>query len=407
MNETLHIVGLVILLILGAFFSSSELAFVVANKIKIEIWARKEKLSAKYSRYFLNNPNYFFSTILIGQNVVNIAFASISAVVFAELFHLNEFWILIVSSLMILIFAELIPKYLARDYPDRILEITIVPIRWLNVLFFPFVKISSLFSNLLTESENVREESYATLIGKEDIKELLNESSEAGNVGEEAKDILEKVFELGERKVYEVMTPRTEIVGVDIESSIKEVINTFIESGYSKLPVYEENLDNIKGVVFAYDMFKRPTELKSVIRETIFIPETKKALEMLREFLEKRISIAIVVDEFGGTAGIVTLEDVIEEMFGEIRDEYDVEDEICKEVEKNVYVISGKFEIDKLNEEYNLGLPEGDYETIGGFITAHIGRIPKKGETLEIKGFRINVLHSDKTKINLIKLFKE
>ncbi len=406
MNETFHIAGLILLLILGGFFSSSELAFVVSNKIKIEIWARKEKSAAKHSRYFVQNPNYFFSTILISQNVVNIAFASISAVVFANLLHLNEFWILVTSSLLILILSELFPKYIAREYPDRILQITIAPIRWISIALFPFVKISSFFSDLLTESENLREENYANLVGKEEIQELLNESSAAGNVGAEESDILNKIFNLGEQKVYEVMTPRTEIVGVEINSTISEVIKTFIESGYSKLPVYEENLDNIKGIVFAYDMFKRPKELSSVIRSTIFVPETKKALDMLKEFLNKRISIAVVVDEFGGTAGIVTLEDVIEEMFGEIRDEYDVENEVCKRLDDGSFVISGKYEIDRINEEFKLGIPEGDYETMAGFILTNLGRIPKKGEIIKIQNFKINVLHSDRTKINLIKLTK-
>ncbi len=406
MNETFHIVGLIILLLLGAFFSSSELAFVVANKIKIKIWARKGKTAAKHSDYFVQNPNYFFSTILISQNVVNIAFASISAVVFANLFHFGEFEILIVSTLLILLLAELIPKYIAREYPDRILQITIIPIRWLSILLFPFVKISSFFSELLTESENLREENYATLIGREDIQELLTESSEAGNVGSEESDILNKIFSLGEQKVYEVMTPRTEIIGVEINSTISEVVKTFIESGYSKLPVYEENLDKIKGIVFAYDMFKRPTDLRSVMRSIIFVPETKKALDMLKEFLNKRISIAVVVDEFGGTAGIVTLEDVIEEMFGEIRDEYDVEDEVCKKLEDGSFVISGRYEIDRINEEFELNIPEGDYETMAGFITAHIGRIPKKGEIVEIENFKIQILHSDRTKVNLVKLVK-
>ncbi len=406
MNDTLNILGLIFLLILGGFFSSSELAFVVSNKIKIEIWARKEKYSAKYSRYFVQNPNYFFSTILISQNVVNIAFASISAVVLANLFHLNEFWILILSTLLVLILAELIPKYIAQEYPDRILQITIAPIRWLSIVMFPFVRISTLFSDLLTRSENVREENYALLVGREDIRELLAESTEAGNVGAEESDILEKIFDLGEQKIYEVMTPRTEVVGVEINSTISEVIKTFIESGYSKLPVYEENLDNIKGIVFAYDMFKRPKELKEVIKEVIFVPETKRALDMLKEFLNKRISIAVVVDEFGGTAGIVTLEDVIEEMFGEIRDEYDTEDEVCKKLDDGSFVISGKYEIDRINEEFELGIPEGDYETMAGFIITHLGRIPKKGESIEIQDFKINILHSDRTKINLVKLKK-
>ena len=199
------------------------------------------------------------------------------------------------------------------------------------------------------------------------------------------------------------MTPRTDIVGVDISSSIEEALHELIESGYSKLPVYEENLDNIKGLIIAKDMFKNPENLKSILRDIIFVPETKKTLEMLNELLDKSISIAVVVDEFGGTAGIITVEDIIEEMLGEIRDEYDDEDEVMKKLNETTYVFSGKVEVDRVNEEYEFGLPEGDYETIAGYIISELGRIPAKGEIVTIDKYTITVLRSNKTRVDLIK----
>jgi CBS domain containing-hemolysin-like protein len=283
--------------------------------------------------------------------------------------------------------------------------LSIIPIRFISILLYPLVKITSSISAILTRSENQNEEHISYLFGKEDMQSLLDESSEAGNVDEDDSDVINKVFELGEQKVYEAMTPRTDIVGVEINSSIDEVINTFIESGYSKIPVYEESLDNIKGIVLTYDMFKFPESLKSVMREVVFVPETKKTLETLNELLEKRLSIAIVVDEFGGTAGLVTVEDIIEEMLGEIRDEYDEEEEVLKKIDDNSYVISGRVEIDRINEEFELNIPEGDYETIGGFIMTHIGRIPTRGEFIEIPPYKIQVLYADKTKIDLVKVF--
>ncbi len=406
MNPSIQIIGLAVLIILSGFFASSELAFVVVNKIKIEVWARKNKYAARHSSYFINKPDEFFSTILISNNIVNIAFASISTVLLTRLFGFGNFTILIISTLVILIFGELLPKYFAREYPERTLRLTIVPIRWLNVLLKPFVKITSSIPQALTETGKLREENYVSFIDRGELEDLLNESAEAGHVGVDQQSILNRIIKLSETKVYEVMTPRTDIVGVEVGTPIKEVIQLFVSSGYSKLPVYEGNLDNIKGVIFAYDMFDRPTDLKSILRDIIYVPETKKAGEMLKEFLNKHISIAMVVDEFGGTAGIVTLEDVIEEMFGEIRDEYDEEDEVCKQVDENTYVISGKCEIDRINEEFQLNIPDGDYETIAGYVMSKAGKIPVRGEQLKIDDNKIIILHSTNTKINLIKIIK-
>ncbi|MBZ0184152.1 MAG: hemolysin family protein [Melioribacteraceae bacterium] len=401
----LDLLGLIALLIFSAFSSAAELAFVVSNKIKIEIRARKNNLAAKKALYFLKHPQYFFSTILIMNNIINIAFASISTLFLYSAFALSEGEILLVSTVAILLFGELIPKYFAREFADTVIMLSVIPIRFISIILYPLVKITSSISAILTRSENQNEEHISYLFGKEDMQSLLDESSEAGNVDEDDSDVINKVFELGEQKVYEAMTPRTDIVGVEINSSIDEVINTFIESGYSKIPVYEESLDNIKGIVLTYDMFKSPESLKSVMREVVFVPETKKTLETLNELLEKRLSIAIVVDEFGGTAGLVTVEDIIEEMLGEIRDEYDEEEEVLKKIDDNSYVISGRVEIDRINEEFELNIPEGDYETIGGFIITHIGRIPTRGEFIEIPPYKIQVLYADKTKIDLVKVF--
>ena len=317
---------------------------------------------------------------------------------------MSEFSVLIISTLVLLIFGELLPKYFARELGDRIVLITSIPIRVVFYLLYPFVKITSSLSSFLTQSSSVKAENINFLFSKEDIEFLVNESHEAGIVNKKESAIITKVLALGEQKVYEAMRPRTEIVGVDIDSTIDEVISVFIDSGYSKIPVYEENLDNIRGVIFAYDIFKSPKNLQSIIREIIFVPETKRSFEMLNEFLNKQVSIAIVVDEFGGTAGLVTMEDIIEELFGEIKDEYDIEEDICKKIATDTYLISGKVEIDYINEKYSLGIPTGDYETIAGFITSEIGRIPLQGESVTIDRFYFLVARANHIKIELVKL---
>ena len=401
---TSQLIILIILVIISAFFAGSELAFVVANKLKIEIRARKGNIAAKAVYSFVKNPQYFFSTILIANNVVNIAFASLSALILSLAFDLNEFSILIISTLILLIFGELLPKYFARELGDRVILFASIPIRIVYYILFPFVRITSSLSSFLTQASNRKAENLEFLFSKEDIEYLVKESHEAGIVNKKESAIITKVLALGEQKVYEAMRPRTEIVGVDIESTIDEAISVFIESGYSKIPVYEENLDNIRGVIFAYDIFKSPQNLQSIIREIIFVPETKRSFEMLNEFLNKQVSIAIVVDEFGGTAGLVTMEDIIEELFGEIKDEYDVEEDICRKIASDTYLISGKVEIDYINEKYNLNIPTGDYETIAGYITSKIGRIPLQGESVTVDNFNFLIARSTNIKIDLVKL---
>jgi CBS domain containing-hemolysin-like protein len=396
---------LLALLILSAFFSSSEIAFIIANKIKVEIRARKNNYSAKNARYFINNPEIFFSSILISSSIVNVAFASLSSIFLFKIFGLEEFVILLISTTLILLFGELLPKYFARELADRFILISAIPLRIITVVIYPFVKTISTVSSVLSRTNQREEEEILHIFDKEDIQNLIEESSEAGKMDEEQSDIISKVIDIREQRVYEAMTPRTDIVGVEINSTMDEVLDTFIQSGYSKIVVYEENLDNIKGTLFTKDIFKQPEDLKSVIRDVAFVPETKKSMEMLNEFLDKQFSFAVVVDEFGGTAGILTAEDLIEELFGEIRDEFDdVNEKVAKKIDANSYLLSGKVEIDYLNEEMEFKIPEGDYETIAGYVTFRLGRIPKKGESFKLDNYTILILKADNTRIDLIKL---
>ena len=399
-----ELLGLFLLVLASGFFSSAELAYVVSNKLKIEVRARMNNLSAKNALYYIHNPQIFFSTILIANNIINIAFASLITVFLASRFGLNETQILLISTFIIFLFGELMPKLAANELSDGLFSISVTPIRIITFLLYPFVKAFSAVANVFTGKARLQEEGINRIYHREEIADLISESVEAGEVDERDSDILKKVIEMSDQKVAEAMTPRTEIVGVEINTSIDEAIDIFIESGFSKLPVYVESLDHIKGIILAYDMFKRPESIESIIREVPFIPETKRSLETLNELLSENVSMAVVVDEFGGTAGIVTIEDIIEEMVGEIRDEYDVEDEVMKKLSDNAFLFSGKVEIDAINEEFHLGIPEGEYETIAGYIITKLGRIPKKGEKISIDNFVIEILFAEKTKIDLIKL---
>jgi CBS domain containing-hemolysin-like protein len=200
------------------------------------------------------------------------------------------------------------------------------------------------------------------------------------------------------------MRPRTEVVGIEIGADINEVMDTFLESGYSKLPVFEENLDNIKGIIIAYDLFHEPKNLSEILRSVVFVPEARKSIDVLNDFLSQGVSFAVVVDEFGGTAGIVTMEDIMEELFGEIKDEYDIEEDICRKTSDNSYILNGKIEVDHLNEKFELQIPKGDYETISGFITSRIGRIPEQQENLKIDNFLFHIVRANNVRIELVKM---
>lgn len=395
---------LIVLLFFSAYFSGTEMAFIVSNKLKIEVRARKKNIAAQSAFYFVKHPQSFFSTILIGNNVVNIAFASISTVVLASELGWSDYKILFFVSTITLIFAELIPKYIAREAADSLMLIVSIPLRVISIILYPFIKLTTQLSKLLTERKKGFAENIAHLFDKEDMKILVDEVHSSDDVKNEESSFISKVFDFSEQKVYEAMRPRTDITGISINDSVSNAVDIFIESGYSKLIVYEDDLDNIKGFILAKDLFSNPIQIRDIIRETQFYPETKKSLEILNEFLTNNDSIAVVVDEFGGTAGIVTMEDIIEELFGDINDEYDVEEVVCRKISKDSYIISGKVEIDHINEKYKLNIPVGDYETIAGFIIDKIGHIPRANETLKINNYLFLIIRADQVRIDMVKL---
>lgn len=401
------LLGLLLFLFLSAFFSASAEAFAAANKLKLELRARQKNFYAENALYFMKNPQKFFSANLIAKGFVNFIFLSLSSLFWLLVFELNPFMILLILTVLLLIFGELIPKFLGRETADTTVLISSLPMRITEFILRPFIKLTSAFSSLELKLLQKESEDFQQSAMKEAVNNLIEEGNENGDINEEQTDIINKVFEIRKQRVYEAVTPRTDIAGVDISASVEEVLDKFIETGYSKLIVYEENLDDIKGMVFIRDFFNKPESLQSIIRDVVFVPETKKSLEMLNEFLNKQFSIAVVVDEFGGTAGIITVEDLIEELFGEIRDEYDVEEKIVRKIGANIYILSGKVEIDFLHDEYELEISEGEYETVAGYITYKLGRIPVKGESFRVDNFLINILKSDKKKIDLLKLSVE
>jgi len=392
------------LIILSGFFSSTEIAYILSNKIKLEIKAKKNFFGANSAKFFYKHPEKFFSTILIGNNIVNISFASLFAFIAQSYFKWNEYEILFYSTVLLLICGELLPKYIAAEAPDAFIYALTPFAKTFYYAAFPIIRLPEIFSKTFVSIFSNAETKTNKLFDIRQFKELIEEATEKIGGDKNEKKILSNILEIKDQKVYEAMRPRTEIVAVEINADIKKVAEVFAESGFSKLPVYEKDLDNIKGMIIAYDLFKYPKDVNSILREILFVPETKKSIDMLNEFLSKGVSIAIVVDEFGGTAGLITVEDIIEELFGEIKDEYDVDEEICKKIDEKNYIVSAKVEIDQINEKFNLDLPIGEYETIGGMLAYYSGRILSQGESIKISKYSFYVVKAAPKRVELCKI---
>ncbi len=393
----------ILALIGSAYFSATEIAFVVANKIKIEIRAKQDVLGAKAARKIIKNPEEVFVTILVANNIANITFASFFGLYLQQTYQFSEITTLLITTLIVLTFGEIIPKAFTQEVADIAILYFSYPFKFFRTVLYPIVKLLENISKFILKRLKIQFD-LPQILEKEDIKILLKESLEAGAVDKEDKKILDRVIELGDQRVSEAMRPRTEIVACDINATKEELYNIFIDSGYSKIPIYEGSLDTIRGVVYLGDLFTEFNHITEIMKPTKFYPETKQSIELLKEFISENISIAIIVDEYGGTSGLVTTEDLIEELLGEIKDEYDVDENICRKIAENTFLISGRVEIDAIHENIGVQIPEGKYETIGGYIMNRLGKIPAEGEEFILDHFKFVVIKATPNRIELVKM---
>lgn len=421
MPELLYIV---IVVLLSAFFSGSEMAFVTANKLKLEIESRKDSIRGRSLHFFNKNPESFLTTTLVGNNIVNVLYATLMAIFLAEpisIIYSNLFntepltsTVLIIqtmiASVVILIFGEILAKAIFRSQADFFVKMIAFPLRITNWILWPLILIADWMSATLVKFLKIENEKSTKTYRLQDMAIIFRELSESGGsheIDQDDTELLQNVLELTNKRVRETMVPRTEIVAVEKNASVEELNRAFIESGYSKIPVYQDTIDDIIGVVFAYDLFGYPKNIADIIRPVKLIPSSKKSKDLLTEFRQSNISVAVVIDEYGGTAGMVTIEDLIEEVVGDIQDEYDKDDEIIKKISNNTYLISGTVELDELTDEYPevvLDQTMGDFETVAGYIIHHIGRIPKINEELQILGNSFIILKATQSKLETIKL---
>ncbi|MFW6351918.1 MAG: hemolysin family protein [Bacteroidota bacterium] len=410
---------IIISLLLSGFFSGMEIAYISANKLKLEVDKKSGGFFAGILSRFTKSDSGFISTMLVGNTIAlvifGIAFASLMEGFLVKSLpdNLNNDFIIIllqiiISSLIVFVFAELIPKILFRINANTILRIAVLPVTILYYILYPVVFITlNLSEFILKRLLKVNIVNKPKAFDSIDINNFLQEFSEHDAEKEESIEMqmFKNAIEFPDIKLRESMIPRTEIVALDEKESLSSFRKKFSEKGLSKILIYRENIDDVVGYVHAFDFFKKPQNIKSIIRPLIVVPETMHVNKLLKIFIQQNRSIALVVDEFGGTAGLITIEDVMEEIFGEIDDEYDTDVFTEKKINENTYIFSARLEIDHLNEKYELNLPESDeYETLGGLIINYYESIPSRNQIIEMKPFTFKILQVSEKRIEQVEL---
>ena len=418
------ILVILLMLALSAFFSGSEIAFVVANRLRVEVVARREGLVGPIVRQFLHNPATLLTTTLVGNNIALIVYSTLMAfyldpplaALFTDVVGLGEAGVevavlvtqTVIASFVVLVFGEIIPKSIMREVANHAVFVLAVPLRVTYYVLLPMVKIAAWASSLLLRLFRADADTLAQFI-RRDFEVIIQESKASGELelDEEESELLANVFAMSSIRVKESMVPRTNVMAVEEGTSIEELQRRFIETGLSKLPVYRENIDHIVGIVFAYDLFQHPSSLEALMRPAQFVPESKRSKDLLRHFLATNTSVAVVIDEYGGTAGLVTREDLLEELFGDIQDEFDTEEVILRPSGPNAYVAGGRVHIDELAERFGVELQEGDYETVAGYLLERIGTIPAPKDEYALDGYRFVILKATANRIDLVRIIRE
>ncbi|MCA1763477.1 MAG: hemolysin family protein [Cryomorphaceae bacterium] len=395
---------LVLTILFSAFFSGVEIAFITSNKLKIELENKHGAFSAKLLSNFIQKPGRFIGTMLVGNNIALVVYGILMAKLcdpILQSWGMSEVWILLtqtlISTLIILFAGEFIPKTLFRINSNFILNVFALPLQIVYILLWPImifmVGLSELFIKVVFRVDAGKQE---IAFGRVDLDNYVKEITKEADGAEEEIDheihIFQNALDFSKVKARDCMVPRTEIAAVEIEDDIRELKELFIETGHSKVLVYRDNIDNIIGYVNSADLFDSPTSIKHVIVPVIIIPETISAKEVLELFIKQNKSISVVVDEFGGTSGILTIEDIIEEIFGDIEDEHDKDEFIEEQISEHSFHFSARLEIDYLNDKYKLNLPESEeYETLAGLILNQCERIPELNAIVETEEYTFKI----------------
>ena len=412
MVEPISIIIILTTLVLSAFFSGFEIAYVSSNKVHLEILKKQEGVIANVLTKLTRKPSKLLATMLVGNNVALVVYGFEMGKVMTALlpdFFQNVLWHTIISTLIILITAEFMPKVFFQIYANQLLKLFAIPTYFFYLLFYPLSSFVMWISDFVLRVFFKTKGDYVPLsFTKVELVDYISEQLENVPKKEEMDSevqMFQNALEFSGVKAREIMIPRTEIVAVELNESIENLIATFVSSGFSKILIYNENIDDILGYVHSFDMFKKPKNIKEVLIPIVNIPETIQINEVLNLLTRKRKSMAVVLDEYGGTSGIVTLEDIVEELFGEIEDEHDKDNFIEEQLSETEYLFSARLEVEYLNETYHLEIPESEeYETLGGFIVLHNEGIPTQGELIQIPPFSFVIEACSQTKIETVRL---
>lgn len=402
-------------LFFSAFFSGVEIAFVSANKLQLELEKSKTKISSKMKSFFCRNESDFIITMLVGNNISLVIYGIAMTQILTsklELYISSDSLLLLlqtlIATIIVLVTAEFLPKAIFRISPNYILNIFTIPIWLLFVALRPAAIVMFKISNFLLKYVlNQKKNDGHTTFGKNDLDDLLSNVKSADGHQDQSVEVemLQNALDLSEKRVRECMVPRTEIIATDFNTPLHVVKSKFIQTKLSKILVYKNNIDNIVGYIHSFDLFKNPKNIKSILLPLSFVPESMKAMELLNEFIENNKGVAVVVDEFGGTAGMITIEDVTEEIVGEIMDEHDHEEVNDQKINDRTFILLGRSYVEEINKKYNLLLPESDeYDTVAGLLLDHLEDIPKKDDLVKIENFTFTIRDVNKTKIQEVEL---
>ncbi|WP_418965368.1 hemolysin family protein [Cetobacterium sp.] len=415
MDTYRDIIILVVLILLSGFFSASETALTSFKTTDLEDIEKSNKKTAHLLKKWLKSPNEILTGMLLGNNIVNILGSSIATALAINIMGNSPRSLAIVTAVMtvlILIFGEITPKIMAKNNSKRFSKLVIGPIYYFGILMKPIVKILMWTSILIGRILGVEVKTENIMFTEEDLISFVNVGEAEGIIEEEEKEMIHSIVGLGETNAKEIMTPRTSMFAVEGNKTLDDIWEEMIEAGFSRIPVYEETIDNIIGVLYTKDVLNylkehsTDTQVKELVREAYYVPETKSIIEILQEFKSKKVHIALVLDEYGGIGGVLTIEDLLEEIVGEIRDEFDnEEEESIKEIDDNRYEVDAMLDIETINKNLSIDLPiSEDYESLGGLIMSELGKIPAIGDIVEFEDVKLIVVEVEKMRVSKVEI---
>lgn len=401
----IDILLVVVFIALEGFFSGSEIAIVSANRIRLRHWAGKGDKRAQRLLALLETPDQLLATTLVGTNVSVVVASTLATVALIYMFGTHgELFALALMWPLALVFGEIVPKTVFQENADRVALWVVKPLGWAMFCFRPLIAFVGGVARILVTREEVTRSPFVT---KEEIESLLRGSERAVDLEVGERRMIRRIFEFGDAPVKEVMVPLVDLVAVPDDATPETVIEKITESGFSRIPVYQEEIFNIVGLINAFDLLSLPedvTTIEEIVREVHYVPEAKRKDDLLRELQQKRMQMAVVVDEYGGAVGIVTIEDLLEEIVGEIEDEYDAYRAWYQELPDGSHLVDARMELDHLKEELGLELPRGDYETLGGFLINYLETIPRQGTVVTVGRVRLSVREADERRVLWVRL---